>query len=111
MQGGLQPSLTSVPERSPPSSWDTTHVTTFFSWEPEHARPALGPGVANPSFGPGASGGSWTPLIAFASGESCRPGRPRGPSITCQRQSGERRVSTQSHPWGVGFGKCVTLGG
>lgn len=88
VDGGLWPSLASVPERSPPSSRDTR--VTFFSREPEHARPALGPGVPDPSFGPGVSGGSWTPLIAFASGKSCRPGWPRGPSITCRCPSGER---------------------
>ena len=86
--GGLWPSLASVPGRSPPFSRDTR--VTFFSREPEHARPALRPRVPDPSFGPGVSGGSWTPLIAFASGKSCRPGWPWGPSITCRRQSGER---------------------
>ena len=86
--GGLWPSLASVPERSPPFSRDTR--VTFFSWEPEHARPALRPRVPDPPFGPGVSGGSWTPLVAFASGKSCRPGWPRGPSVTCRRQSGER---------------------
>lgn len=100
------------PREKPPSSRDTTHVT-FFSWEPEHARPALGPRVADPSFNPGVSGGSWTPLITFASGKSCRPGRPRGPSITCRRQSG-REASEHAKarsPLGDGLPQVCSPGG
>lgn len=58
-------------------------TVTFFSREPEHARPALGPGVPAPPFGPGVSWGSWVALVSFPSRESSRSRWPRGPSITC----------------------------
>lgn len=65
---------------------------TFISWETEHARPALGPGVPAPSFGSWASQNSGVPFFSFASRKSSRPWGALWASVTCCRQSRKQTV-------------------
>lgn len=64
----------------------------FISWETEHARPALGPGVPAPSFGSWASQNSGVPFFSFASRKSSRPWGALWASVTCCRQSRKQTV-------------------